>query len=254
MARVISCVSGKGGVGKTTFVANIGIATTQFGHRTIVVDTNLTTPNLGFHLGVPLYPQTLHNLLRGEGNIYDAIYIHPTDLKVIPAGISIYDLKNTDLSKLKEIVNKLRLDHDIIFLDGAAGLGKESIATIEAADEIIVITNAELPSLTDALKTIKIAEELKKPVIGAVVNRIRGLKSEIAKEDIESILGTPVIGSIKEHNKMSDCIATKTPIISYDKHNDYSIEIKKLAAELTDTCWKDPRNDFMFLLKRMLKL
>ncbi|MCK5040397.1 MAG: cell division ATPase MinD [Candidatus Aenigmarchaeota archaeon] len=251
MARVISCVSGKGGVGKTTFVANLGIAASEFGHKTIVVDANLTTPNLGFHLGVPLYPQTIHNLLRDEGNIYDAMYIHPSDLKVIPAGLSIYDLKNTDPSKLSNVVNKLREEHDLVILDGSAGLGKESLASIEAADEIIIITNPELPSVTDALKTIKIAEEMKKPIIGVVVNRVRKMKSELTKHDIESILGAPVISIIHEDKKMSDCIAAKTPIVSYDKDHNAAIEVKKIAAELTDTFWSPPKKDLMFVLKRI---
>ena len=254
VARIISCVSGKGGVGKTTFVSNLGIASSEFGHKTLVLDANLTTPNLGFHLGVPLYPQTVHNLIRGEGNIYDAMYIHPTKLKVIPAGLSIYDLKNTDPSKLKGVVDQLREeDHDLIIIDGAAGLGNESLATIEAADEIIIITNPELPSVTDALKTIKIAEEMKKPVIGVVVNRVRKMKSELSKYDIESILGAPVISMIYEDKKMADCIAAKTPMISYDKDHDSSIEIKKIAAELTDTFWSPPKKDIIFVLKRIFR-
>jgi len=75
MTRLICVSSGKGGVGKTTVTSNIGAALTQFGSDTIVLDANLTNPNLGFHLGIPLYPKTLHDVLKGEAHITEAMYI-----------------------------------------------------------------------------------------------------------------------------------------------------------------------------------
>ena len=69
MTRIIACASGKGGVGKTTFVANLGVALAELGKDVIAVDTNLTTPNLGLHLGVPLYPTTLHDVLKGKASM-----------------------------------------------------------------------------------------------------------------------------------------------------------------------------------------
>ncbi|MBS3051549.1 MAG: P-loop NTPase, partial [Candidatus Aenigmarchaeota archaeon] len=72
MTRIIAVVSGKGGVGKTTMVANIGTALSKLGKNVIILDANLTTPSLGMHLGVPLYPVTLHDVLKGRANIKDA--------------------------------------------------------------------------------------------------------------------------------------------------------------------------------------
>ncbi|MDY6778038.1 MAG: P-loop NTPase [Candidatus Nanohaloarchaea archaeon] len=56
MVRRICVSGGKGGVGKTTITSNLGSALTEFGVDTTVVDANLTNPNLGFHLCIPLYP------------------------------------------------------------------------------------------------------------------------------------------------------------------------------------------------------
>ncbi|MCK5333089.1 MAG: AAA family ATPase, partial [Candidatus Aenigmarchaeota archaeon] len=173
MTRVIAVSSGKGGVGKTTMTSNLGVALNDFGQKAVVVDTNLTTPNLGFHLGVPLYPKTLHDVMKGEASIDDATYIHPSGLKVIPAGISMADLKSTNPKNLSKAVISLVGDHDVVLLDSAAGLGKESMAGIHAADELLVVTNPQLPAVTDALKAIKVSEEEGTKVIGVVLNKIK---------------------------------------------------------------------------------
>src|SRR3989338_1469258 len=206
MTRVIVVASGKGGVGKTTLTSNLGAALTEFGYKTVVVDANLTTPNLGFHLGVPLYPKTLHDVLKGDASIDETIYAHPSGLKVIPAGISMADLKSTNPKNLGKAVLDLIGDYDVVILDGAAGLGKESLASLQAADEALIVTKPQLPAVTDALKTIKLAEEAGTKISGIVLNRVRGASSELSVADVESLLGHSVIATIREENKMTDAL------------------------------------------------
>ena len=100
MTRIIGVVSGKGGVGKTTMVANVGTALAKMGKDVIVLDANLTTPSLGMHLGLPLYPVTIHDVLKGRASIKDAIYVHDSGLKIIPAGISLRDSRQTRSTSL----------------------------------------------------------------------------------------------------------------------------------------------------------
>lgn len=250
MARVICVSSGKGGVGKTTVTANLGLALTELGYRTMVVDANLTTPNLGFHLGVPLFPKTLHDVLKGEARIEEAIYYHPSGLQVVPAGISIEDLKGTRADKLSKAVLSLIGDHDIVFLDGAAGLGKEPLAGFEAADELLVITNPNLPAVTDALKAIKISEELGTHVLGIVVNKVKGHGSELTLQDVEAILGYPVIAQIPNDERMDIALAAKSPIVTHAPNSPASTELRKLAASLVGVQWKPPASsNFAFLTK-----
>ena len=61
----------------------------EMGKDVVILDANLTTPNLGMHLGVPLFPTTLHDVLKGKANLSEAIYHHENGLKIIPAGISL---------------------------------------------------------------------------------------------------------------------------------------------------------------------
>ena len=240
MTRVIAISSGKGGVGKTTMTSNLGVALNDFGQKTVVVDTNLTTPNLGFHLGVPLYPKTLHDVMKGEASIDDATYIHPSGLKVIPAGISMADLKASNPKNLSKAVIGLVGDHDVVLLDSAAGLGKESMAGIHAADELLVVTNPQLPAVTDALKAIKVAEEEGTKVVGVVLNKIKGRSAELSVSDVEALLGYPVISQVPHDDTMVESLAAKMPIVAYAPNAKSSIEIKKLAAALVGVDYKPP--------------
>jgi septum site-determining protein MinD len=128
MTRIIGVVSGKGGVGKTTMVANIGAALAKLGKDVIVLDANLTTPSLGMHLGLPLYPVTIHDVLKGKASIKDAIYVHESGLRIVPAGISLRDMRGVDSKDLPNALLDLIGSTDIILLDASAGFGREALA------------------------------------------------------------------------------------------------------------------------------
>ncbi len=233
MTRLICVSSGKGGVGKTTVTANLGAALTQFGKDTVVVDANLTNPNLGFHLGVPLYPKTLHDVLRGEAHISEATYLHNSGLKVIPAGLSIEDLKSTSPNKLGGVLLDLVGEPDVVLIDSAAGLGREAIKAIESSDELLLVTNPNLPAVTDALKTANIAEECGTKVLGVVLNRIRKSPSELSVEEVEAMIGHPVIATIPEDKKVAESLAMKSPVVHHRPDSSAATELKKLAAHLS---------------------
>ncbi len=232
MTRIITISSGKGGVGKTTLTANLGAAMNDMGKKVLVVDTNLTTPNLGFHLGVPLYPKTLHDVLRGEAYPEEATYTHPTGLNIIPAGISITDMKSCDGTGLDNVILDLVGEHDVILLDGAAGLGKEGLSSIKAADEMIVVTNPQLATVTDALKAVKMGEEMGTHIIGVVLNRKTGKPSDLSIEEVEALLGHQVIAELDDHDTVQDALASKTPVVHFAPDSKPAHEIKRLAASL----------------------
>src|SRR3989338_3074595 len=107
MGRIIVVASGKGGAGKTTFVCNLSAALAKLGKHVVAVDANLTTPNLGVHLGVPLYPITLQDVLSGEAKLKEAIYKHKSGVSVLPADMSITRLSKTTSSELVNVLYKL---------------------------------------------------------------------------------------------------------------------------------------------------
>ena len=172
MPKIITITSGKGGVGKTTTAINLGAAINYFGKDVIIVDANLTTPNVGLHLGAPIVPVSLNHVLLGKAKVSDAVYEHESGTKIIPSSLSVRELRRLDHSKLKDVSKKLKKLADYIIFDSAAGLGEEAIASIESADEIIIVTNPEIPAVTDALKTSKLVEELGKQVKGIIVTTL----------------------------------------------------------------------------------
>ncbi len=242
MTRILGIVSGKGGVGKSTVTANLAYALTELGQDVIAMDTNLTTPHLGLHLGLHLAPRTLHDVLKGEENINNTIYYHPFGFRVIPASMNVNDLIDVDPDNLSETIASLNGKSDFVLMDCAPGLGKEAVSSINAAGELLLVTAADLPSVADALKTLKVAQELNKKVLGVVVNRVKNRRHELSTDAIENMLGEPVLVEIPEDEKIPESIAAKVSVIDYSPQSPASMRIRRLAHLLTGNYeYKEPR-------------
>ena len=159
MTRVIGVFSGKGGVGKTTTTVNLGAALAyDFGKSVTVLDTNTTSSCLSLHLGMHYAPLTINNVLRNEVKHDDAIEKHGSGMNVIPASIRLQD-SFVDLSNLPDIVKSASKDSDIVLLDTAPSIGEETLWSLKSCDEALIVTNPDLPSVVEALKMIKLAQE-----------------------------------------------------------------------------------------------
>jgi septum site-determining protein MinD len=231
MPRVIGVLSGKGGVGKTTLVSNLGYALTQLGHNVTLIDANVTTPHLGLHLGMHMAPKTLHDVLKGDANLKAATYKHPLGFNLVPGSIAVHDLVGLDVSRLDDVVKSAK--GDFILVDSAPALGREAASAMNAVDEVILITNPELPAVADALKTAKIAENSGKKVLGVVVNRISKKGHYVNRGDIHSFIQYPIIAEIPEDENVAASIASKTPLLDLDPNSPASQEFVKLAYKLT---------------------
>lgn len=232
MTRIIGVISGKGGVGKTTTVANLGAALVEMGKDVIILDANVTTPNLSLHLGIPLYPITLHDVIKKKAPIEKAIYNHKSGLRVIPASLAANEVKDVDTSKFESILWSLFGKADIIILDAAAGLGREALAAIDAVDEVIIVTNPEVPAVTDALKTIRLCEEKGAKVLGVIVNRYKSHRHEMPLKDVREMLRVPVLATISEDSNVPKSISKKTPLVILHPNSKAAQEFQKLAEEI----------------------
>jgi septum site-determining protein MinD len=229
MEKIIAIVSGKGGVGKTTFTANLGYAMTQFGKDVVAVDADLSTSNLGLQLGFYQFPLGLQDALEGNIGILNAIYTHPSGLKVVPASISLnYLTKNPTPYRLKSVLSDLS---GIILIDSPPGLREDALLVLKACDDILVVTNPEIPAVTDALKVIKVAREMGKEPLGIVVNRSRD-KFELTIPEIEEMCDLNVIGRVPEDKHVKRSMFEKTPIVALRPNSRSAIEFKRVAAAL----------------------
>jgi len=227
--RVISVLSGKGGVGKTTITANLSAALAKLGYDVVALDANLTTPNLGIHFGFHLAEITLHDILKNTEMLRDGIHLYQ-GVKVIPGSLNVEDIVNVDPSNLSKVI--ANLTSDFVLVDSAAGLGREALASLSVSDEILVVTNPDLPSVADALRAIKIAEKLGKKISGVVLNRVGRSKNELKKVDVESVLSYPVIAQIPEDKLVQRSIDERRPLIYSYPNSKAAIEIQNLAFRL----------------------
>lgn len=232
MTRVITITSGKGGVGKTTSAINLGAALNYFGRDVIVVDANMTTPNIGLHLGAPIVPISLNHVLLGKASIGDAVYEHESGTKIIPSSLSVKELRRLQPEKLKEMAKRLKKMAEIIIFDSAAGLGDEAVAAMESADEIIIVTNPEIPAVTDALKASKLVEQLGKEVKGVIVTRVRGDRFEMPIANIKDMLELPILGVIPEDRNIARSVVMKDALIHTHPKSKAARAYRIVAAKL----------------------
>ena len=215
MAKIYAIISGKGGVGKTTSAINLGSSLNYLGEDVIIVDANLTTPNLGINLGAPILPITINHVLKNEAKIEEAIYEHESGMKLIPSSLSLKELREIDdhYKKLPELMRKLKKITNFVIMDSAAGLGEEAKSAINACDELIIVTNPEISAVTDALKTIKLAEQENKKIKGLIINRYTGKNYEMSIDDILDMLEIPILGIIPEDEAIKKSQIMKNPVI-----------------------------------------
>ncbi len=232
MSKFILITSGKGGAGKTTSAVNLACAMNYFDEDVTLVDVNLTTPNVGLHLGAPVVPVTLNHVLAGKADLVDAIYEHESGTKVIPSSLSLKDLTQLDEKDLMEVSKDLRKISDTVILDSAAGLGPEAISALSIADEVIIVTNPEMPAVTDALKTAKVAENMGKKVIGVIVTRVRGNKSEMSLQSIKEMLELPILGVVPEDDKIQEALAMRNAVVMTHPRSKSARSYRAIAGKI----------------------
>ncbi|MDP2946600.1 MAG: cell division ATPase MinD [Nanoarchaeota archaeon] len=233
MGRVIVINSGKGGVGKTTTAINLGVSLNKLNKEVVIVDANLNTPNIGLQLGAPIVPVTLNHVLKGKADIEEAIYEHSSGTKIIPSSLSVKELTKFNTKKIPEIAKKLKKDYDFVIFDSAAGFGEEVIAVLEASDEIIIVTNPEMPAVTDALKAVKVAREMGKVVNGVIVTRHSNARYEMPLSSIKSMLETQIIGIIPEDKAVKEALNLRDAVVHTHPKSKVSKKYIEIARKIT---------------------
>lgn len=242
MRRIIGIVSGKGGVGKTTITINLAAALMQFSKNVIAVDADLRMSGLGLQLGMYNFPVTLNDVLKNKTNLLEALYIHPSGLRIIPASLCIEDI---DTSGLENIFKDPFLENSIVLVDSPPGLGKQIIEILRACKEIILVITPEFPAIADAMKLISAIEKTESRPIGIIVNKYRkGDAEQITIKEIEFACNLPVIGVISEDKHIRKSIFRRVPNVFLNPNSPSSIAFKKIAAELTGLRYNPPKVGF----------
>ena len=156
--RVIAISSGKGGVGKTNIVANLGISLSQLGKKVMIFDADLGLGNLDILLGLsPKY--NFSHVALGEKTLSEIIVEGPCNIKILPASSGVQEMANLSKAQTAELLSELYavIDPiDILLIDTAAGISSNVMYFNAIAQEVLVVVSPEPTSITDAYALMKI--------------------------------------------------------------------------------------------------
>jgi len=156
--RVLAITSGKGGVGKTNIVANLGYALSKMEKKVLILDADLGLGNLDVLLGLtPSY--NISHFVSGQKSISEIIKTGPGNMSILPASSGVQEL--TQLSKKQQAgimreLDKYVTSYDFVLIDTAAGISTNVMYFNISAQEIMVVVSPEPASITDAYALMKV--------------------------------------------------------------------------------------------------
>lgn len=177
--RIITITSGKGGVGKSNFTLNFARVLQSLGYKCLIFDADIGLANIDVLMGKSSR-YSLYHLLKKEKTIWEIIQKVNEDLHFIAGGSGFNDLlhlTDEDLNHFMAQIEQLNGYVDFIFFDTGAGLSKETLKFIVAAEETIIITTPEPTAITDAYAIIKMIHTMGHQIqFKLVVNKVSNLQ------------------------------------------------------------------------------
>ena len=205
MSECIVITSGKGGVGKTTTTANLGVSLALLGKKVAVIDADIGLRNLDVILGLEnriIYD--LVHVIEGECRLKQALIRdkRAEGLFLLPAA-QTRDKNAVTPDQMRKLVNQLKEDHDYVLIDCPAGIEQGFRNSVAGADKAIVVTTPEVSAIRDADRIIGLVEAAELPEPHLIVNRYRNKMvargDMMNREDILEILAIPLLGMIPDH-------------------------------------------------------
>ena len=204
MGKVVAFASGKGGVGKTTLTANIGVALAQMNKKVLLIDLDIGLRNLDLILGLHnVIVYDLIDVYEEKIDLFEASYRFSEygELYFLPASQTI-DKEDLDKELFVKFINNIKNKFDYIILDCPAGIETGLKNPLKIADIMVVTVNPDYASLRDADKAVLVAEECGVKTYYTLINRFnpklirKGLAPNI--DTILEKLGVPLLGIIDD--------------------------------------------------------
>lgn len=235
-AKTIGVVALKGGVGKTSVVANLGACLARdFNKKVLLVDANFSTPHLGLHFGIINPKKALQHSLNNQIDIREAIIEHPIGFHIIPGMLFPFSINPL---VLKEKLQSIKKEYDIILLDSSPSLNDELYATMDSSDEILVVSTPDYPTLSSTLHAIKLAQKKNSPIRGIVLNKIRGKKFELTAREIAKVSEIEILAALPDDVNVLAALAQMTPVSEYKPNKEVSKKFRNLSATLIGENYK----------------
>jgi len=235
--KTIVVTSGKGGVGKTTTVANIGTALAKRKYSVVMIDADIGLRNLDVVMG--LENRIVYNLVdiiegkcrKQQAMIRDRKF---ANLFIIPAA-QTREKTAVKPEQMKELCAELAAEFDYVFIDCPAGIEQGFKNAIAGAETAVVVTTPEVSAIRDADRVIGLLEADSLKDIHLIINRLnhRMVKKGdmMSTEDIISLLAVPLLGVVPESDEVVVSTNRGTPL-ALDRGSKAGLAFQQIAARL----------------------
>ncbi|MFC4404561.1 MinD/ParA family protein [Gracilibacillus xinjiangensis] len=239
-AKTIAVVSGKGGVGKSNIALNFGLNLSNKGKKVLLFDLDVGMGNIDILLGKSSN-STIIQMFEKNMSIYDIIESGPNDFSYIAGGTASKDIFFLDQDRLNYFVEQLELllrEYDYIIFDMGAGVTRETINFILAADECIAVTTPEPTSLTDAYSMVKHILSHHETSIHLILNRAMKQKQgeEIISrfsEAVKRFLNYDIhpLGVVPDDQAVTNAVLNQRPFILENPRSKASEALMKITNQ-----------------------
>ncbi|MFB6353612.1 MAG: MinD/ParA family protein [Halobacteriales archaeon] len=238
--EVIAVASGKGGVGKTTTVVNLGVVLRRADHTVALVDGDLGMANLGRLLGIDA-STTLHDVLAGEATVEEAIVEEAPGFGVLAGSGELSSYPDAEPSGLRDVLETLAADYEFVLVDTGAGMSHEDVLPLGLADRVVLVTTPEPASIGDTQKTAELADLADGTIAGLVVTMA---DDGTDGRHIARQVGVELLGVVPYDPAVRESTASATPLEALDPDGPAAAAYRELAATLSgesiDTSARSP--------------
>ena len=260
MARKIVMTSGKGGVGKTTVCANLGIYLAKLGFRVLLLDVDIGLNNLDVVMGVENQVVfDITDVIMGKCRAKQALVQDKaiSSLYILPSSHS-YSKAKVQGEHIKNVIDTLDSSFDYILIDCPAGVEAGFHRAVFPANEAIIVVTPHLSAIRDADKVIALLDDYNIEYKGLVINRMRGdllLNGDLMTvENIVTALNLPLLGVIPEDDAIGSSCSVGAIVQSIESARAFTLlseNIHNGSRKIFDCTYK--YRGFMGYLKRNIK-
>ena len=238
--KFITITSGKGGVGKSTFSANLAYKLWQLGFKVGIFDADIGLANLDIMFGVRCEKNLLH-VLKNQAKLKDIIVPIERNLYLIPgdSGTDIFRYKSEFMFETL-IEDSAFLDGlDFVIIDTGAGIGEYTQTFLKNSDEAIVITIPDPAAITDAYATIKLAANFKERIFMLINMAKNNEEAQMIFQKVQKIAQTNIgnvklelIGKLTKTNLINYYSKNRGIFVKIEPNAAPSLEIEEIARNL----------------------
>lgn len=263
-AQTIAIVSGKGGVGKSNFAINFSLGLIEKKKKVLLLDLDIGMGNIDILIGKSSR-YSIVDLFDNNRSIYDMIELGPNSLSYLSGGSGldqIFHLEKDQATHFLTQLEDLFQEFDYIVFDMGAGVTKDSIQFILAADECIVLTTTEPTAITDAYSMMKHILLQKQLPLQLVINRASNHKNGIEimnriTQAVQHFLKTTIkpLGVVPEDTAVREAVMSQTPFLLHQPRSKASMAVKEIVNQFLGSYYstKNISNGFLSRLKKLLK-